>query len=56
MLLKEVENDKVNSKNQGWVCPKCDAVVAPHLDTCPSCSQTKVGEQRIPRDKQILNG
>ena len=26
------------SMNYGWVCPKCGAVLAPHVSSCPHCS------------------
>ena len=30
------ENNKVIM--YGWVCPKCGAVLAPHVNSCPHCS------------------
>jgi ribosomal protein L40E len=30
--------------NKGWVCPKCDAAVAPTVTTCPKCGKQKVDE------------
>jgi hypothetical protein len=24
--------------NYGWICPKCDAGVAPHTSCCPNCT------------------
>lgn len=23
--------------HQGWICPKCDSAVAPHVEICPNC-------------------
>ena len=28
---------------QGWQCPKCGAILAPHQDYCPFCSGSKGG-------------
>ena len=25
--------------NKGWVCPKCDKVLAPHVDECKKCNE-----------------
>jgi len=30
----------------GWVCPKCDRVKAPHVDTC-QCSEPKDASQDV---------
>lgn len=31
-------NDK--AKRQGWICPKCDNVYAPHVDCCHVCNDS----------------
>ena len=28
-----------NPLNYGWICPKCGRVLAPHVDSCPHCSE-----------------
>lgn len=28
-----------NSSQVGWICPKCGRALAPHLDSCPYCSE-----------------
>lgn len=28
---------------QGWECPKCGAILAPHQNCCPFCSPSKYG-------------
>lgn len=33
--------DKVNWMQQGWECPKCGAVMAPHVDCCVNCRGNK---------------
>lgn len=27
------------SPNYGWICPKCGRCLAPHVDSCPHCSE-----------------
>jgi len=56
MLLKEVGYDNRMDKNKGWFCPKCGIVVSPKKDICPECKKSKVGENSIPTDKQVLMG
>lgn len=29
--------NEVNWMQQGWECPKCGAVMAPHVDCCVNC-------------------
>ena len=28
-----------DSINYGWICPKCGRVLAPHVNSCPYCSE-----------------
>ena len=28
-----------NQLNYGWICPKCGRCLAPHVDSCPYCSE-----------------
>ena len=28
-----------NPLNYGWICPKCGRVLAPHVNSCPHCSE-----------------
>jgi rubrerythrin len=55
LVLREVERDQDQQQN-GWVCPKCQISIAPHMEVCPQCEQTKMKENNIPSNKQILMG
>ena len=33
--------NKLNWMQQGWECPKCGAVMAPHVDCCVNCRGNK---------------
>lgn len=35
--------NEVNWMQQGWECPKCGAVMAPHVDCCVNCRGNKGG-------------
>lgn len=28
-----------SAPNYGWICPKCGRCLAPHMDSCPHCSE-----------------
>ncbi len=30
----------LSSPNYGWICPKCGRVLAPHVNSCPYCSES----------------
>lgn len=36
-------NSEINWMQQGWECPKCGAVMAPHKDCCVNCRGNKGG-------------
>ena len=38
-------------KNEGWICPRCEAVISPTMNFCPLCSGTK--SQRPPFDVAV---
>ena len=31
--------DPPSTLNYGWICPKCGRVLAPHVNSCPHCSE-----------------
>ena len=33
--------NEINWMQQGWECPKCGAVMAPHVDCCINCRGNK---------------
>ena len=35
--------NEINLMQQGWECPKCGAVIAPHVDCCVNCRGNKGG-------------
>ena len=35
--------NEVNWMQQGWECPKCGAVMGPHVDCCVNCRGNKGG-------------
>ena len=35
--------NEINWMQQGWECPKCGAVMAPHVDCCVNCRGNKGG-------------
>lgn len=51
-LLREVTND--GQSKQGWICPKCQNVIAPTIHICPKCEKNI--NESITDNKQILNG
>lgn len=36
-------NTEINWMQQGWECPKCGAVMAPHMNCCINCRGNKGG-------------
>lgn len=36
-------NTEINWMQQGWECPKCGAVMAPHMNCCINCRENKGG-------------
>jgi len=39
MILREVEHDTMEQKEEGWVCPKCKIGVSPSVKICPKCNE-----------------
>lgn len=37
-IAEEIPAQNSFNANQGWVCPKCGRVFAPHIHTCPNCT------------------
>lgn len=35
--------NEINWMQQGWECPKCGAVMAPHVSCCVNCRGNKCG-------------
>lgn len=35
--------NEINWRQQGWECPKCGAVMAPHVSCCVNCRGNKGG-------------
>lgn len=35
--------NEINLMQQGWECPKCGAVMAPHVSCCVNCRGNKGG-------------
>lgn len=35
--------NEINWMQQGWECPKCGAVMAPHMNCCVNCRGNKGG-------------
>ena len=35
--------NEINWMQQGWECPKCGAVMAPHISCCVNCRGNKGG-------------
>lgn len=40
--------------NQGWICPKCQAVFAPFMMECKYCNKDKNIDQYIGNQRQTL--
>jgi len=34
---KKPNREEPLGKRSPWICPKCDRVLAPHVDVCPNC-------------------
>ena len=47
--------NEVNWMQQGWECPKCGAVMAPHVDCCVNCRGNK-GEGTTTTSPTMING
>lgn len=40
-------------KHKGWECPKCLAVMAPHVDVCNNCKGILYSEKVIKNEKGL---
>lgn len=47
-------NNEINFIERGWECPKCGAVMAPHMDVCINCRGNN-GGNLVTTDKWFLH-
>ena len=47
-------NNEINFIERGWECPKCGAVMAPHMNVCVNCKGNSSGSF-VTTDKWFLH-
>ena len=50
MIIEDLNSG--NQQNQGWICPKCGAAVAPTEKVCPRCAKLK--NEGLNPDEQMI--
>lgn len=38
-ISPEIDKPNYGYGNYGWICPKCGRALAPHVNSCPHCSE-----------------